>query len=87
MPLRSYIPMSPPECEQLHEALWRLPVDLRRLALAWYVDGLTQPLIGQRLSVSERHVRRLHNTLLIGLEYCLKNQGHTPCPLHLLLKS
>ena len=63
MPLRSYIPMSPPECEQLHEALWRLPVDLRRPALAWYVDGLTQPLIGQRLSVSERHVRRLHNTL------------------------
>lgn len=87
MPVRSYIPMSPPECEQLHEALWRLPTELRRLAWAWYVHELTKPQIGRRMRVSERHVWRLHETLLIGLEYCFKNHGDTPCPLHLLLKS
>ncbi|MGE8366003.1 MAG: sigma factor-like helix-turn-helix DNA-binding protein [Pseudomonadales bacterium] len=87
MPLRSFIPMSPPECEQLHEALWRLPLDLRKLAMAWYVEELTRQKIGQRLGVSESHVRRLHNSLLVALEYCLKNPQAKVLPLHLLLKA
>lgn len=86
MPLRSFIPMSPPECEQLHEALRRLPLDLRKLAMAWYVEELPRQKIGVRLGVSESHVRRLHNSLLIALEYCLKNPRAKVLPLRLLLK-
>lgn len=87
MPVQAYIPMSPPECEQTHEALRKLPIDLHRLAIAWYIDELSKPMIARRLRVSESHVWRLHKSLLAGVHFCLRNPGVKGPPLHLLLKS
>ncbi|WP_064577192.1 hypothetical protein [Cupriavidus gilardii] len=87
LPVQAYIPMSPPECEQTHEALRRLPMELHRLAIAWYIDELSKPMIARRLRVSESHVWRLHKSLLAGVDFCLRNPRLKGPPLHLLLKS
>jgi len=86
LPVQAYIPMSPPDCERTHEAVRKLPDQLQKLAVAWYVDGHLQRVIARKLRVSERHLRRMHESLLVGVGYCLKNQSVKYPPLHLLLK-
>jgi len=85
MPVRAYVPVTAEECERLHEAVRKLPRDLQQLAGDWYVHELTQPMMAERLKASERHIRRLHNSLLVGVEFLLKNQKVKTPPWHLLL--
>ncbi|WP_261668444.1 hypothetical protein [Cupriavidus gilardii] len=49
---------------------------LQKLAVAWYVDGHLQRVIARKLRVSERHLRRMHESLLVGAPALEMMSGH-----------
>lgn len=87
LPVHAYVPVTDEECERTHEAVRKLPSDLQKLAGDWYVHEFPQSMMARRQRASERHVRRLHDSLLLGIEFCLKNQSVKRPPWDVLLQS
>lgn len=87
VPVRPFVATFEDECERTHKAVLKLPVDMRKVAMAFYVDTLPARLVGERLKVSERQAHHMRKTLHVFVRYCLENQSVKNPPWHLLLKS
>lgn len=87
MPVRAYIPMSEPECDQTHEALRKLPLEWFQLAGMVYIKQMPVYLAARELGMSQAQAYRVQQLLCKGLEFFIKNPGVKDPPLHLLLKS
>ena len=87
MPVRAYVPVSEPECDQTHEALRKLPLEWFQLAGKVYIEQLPVYLAARELGMSQAQAYRVQQLILKGLEFFIKNPRLKDPPLHLLLKS
>lgn len=87
VPVRPFVATHEDECERTQKAILKLPVDMRKVAMGFYVDQATAREVGRRLRVSERQAYYMQKTLLVMVKYCLENQDVSRPPFHLLLKS
>lgn len=87
MPVRAYIPMSEPECDQTHEALRKLPLPWFQLAGKVYIERVPVRMAAQQLGMSQAQAYRVLVMVSNGLHFFLKNPDVKDPPLHLLLKS
>lgn len=87
VPVLPFVATFEDECERTHKAVLKLPVDMRKVAMGFYVDELPARVVGKRLKVSERQAYHMKNTLHVMVKYCLENQNVKTPPWRLLLKS
>lgn len=87
MPVRAFIPVSEPECDQLHAALRKLPLVWFQLAGMLYIERVPVRMAAQKLGMSQAQAYRVQHLLFKGIEFCLRNPRVKEPPLHLLLKS
>ncbi|KWR80341.1 MULTISPECIES: hypothetical protein [Cupriavidus] len=87
VPVRPFVATFEDECERTNKAVLRLPVDMRKVAMGFYVDQLPARQVAVRLKVSERQAYHMRKTLHVMVKYCLENQNVKHPPWHLLLKS
>ncbi|WP_340520008.1 hypothetical protein [Cupriavidus necator] len=87
VPVRPFVATFEDECERTHKAVLKLPTDMRKVAMGFYVDQLPASMVGKRLRVSERQAYHMKKTLHVMVKYCLENQHVKAPPFHLLLQS
>lgn len=87
MPVRAFVATNEHECEQTHRAVLKLPLDMRKVAMGFYVDQAPARDVARRVKVSERQAYYMQNTLLVLVRYCLENQHVKTPPVAMLLKS
>ncbi|XQU68245.1 RNA polymerase sigma-70 region 4 domain-containing protein [Cupriavidus sp. H18C1] len=87
LPVRAYIPVSDPECEQTHEALRKLPLDWFRLAGLIYIKQMPVYLAAEDVGMSRAQGYRVQGLIFKGVEFLIRNPRLKDPPLHLLLKS
>lgn len=87
VPVRPFVATFEDECERTHKAVLKLPLDMRKVAMGFYVDGLPARDVAKRVKVSERQAYYMQKTLLVMVKYCLENQHVKRPPFHLLLQS
>ena len=87
VPVRPFVATFEDECERTHKAVLKLPLDMRKVAMGFYVDGLPARDVAKRVKVSERQAYHMKKTLHVMVKYCLENQHVKSPPFHLLLQS
>ncbi|AEI76539.1 hypothetical protein CNE_1c11840 [Cupriavidus necator N-1] len=87
VPVRPFVATFEDECERTHKAVLKLPLDMRKVAMGFYVDGLPACDVAKRVKVSERQAYHMKKTLHVMVKYCLENQNVKRPPFHLLLQS
>jgi hypothetical protein len=86
LPVRAFVPTFEHECEQVQRAVLKLPMDMRKVAMGFYVDQITGLEVGRRINVSRAQAFHMRKTLHVMVRYCLENQHVKDPPWHLLLK-
>ncbi|WP_439685089.1 RNA polymerase sigma-70 region 4 domain-containing protein [Cupriavidus oxalaticus] len=86
LPVRAYIPVSEPECEQTHEALRKLPLEWYQLACLVYIKQMPVYLAASELGMGKDRAYRTQQLVIKGLDFLIKNPRLKDPPLHLLLK-
>lgn len=87
MPVRAYIPVSEPECDQTHEELRKLPLEWFQLAGLVYIKQMPVYLAARELGMGQAKAYRVQQLVIKGLEFLIKNPGLKKPPLHRLLKT
>ena len=86
VPVRAFVPTHEHECEQVHRAVLKLPIEMRIVAVGFFVDELDGRDVGQRIKVGRTQAYHMRKTLLVMVKYCLENQHVKDPPWHVLLK-